>query len=43
MKGEPDGEIIYTYENGKLKTEEMFASDKSSQEKKTFYTLNPAL
>lgn len=44
MKGEPDGEIIYTYENGKLKTEEMFASDKSSQEKKTFlYTQSGTL
>lgn len=36
MKGEADGEIIYTYENGKLKVEELFAPDKSSQEKKTF-------
>jgi antitoxin component YwqK of YwqJK toxin-antitoxin module len=36
MKGEPDGEIVYSYENGKLKTEELFAADKTSQEKKTF-------
>lgn len=44
MKGEPDGEIIYTYENGKLKSEELFAPDKSSQEKKTFqYTQSGSL
>ena len=44
MKGEPDGEIIYTYENGKLKTEELFAPDKTSQEKKTFlYTQSGTL
>jgi antitoxin component YwqK of YwqJK toxin-antitoxin module len=36
-KGEADGEILYTYENGKLATEELFAPDKSSQEKKTFH------
>ena len=43
-KGESDGEIIYTYENGKLKIEELFAPDKSVQEKKTFlYTQSGAL
>lgn len=36
MKGEPDGEIVYTYEDGKLKAEELFSPDKTSQEKKTF-------
>jgi antitoxin component YwqK of YwqJK toxin-antitoxin module len=44
MKNEPDGEIVYTYENGKLKGEELFAPDKSSQEKKTFlYTQSGTL
>ena len=44
MKGEPDGEIIYTYENGKLKVEELFTPSKSSQEKKTFlYTQSGSL
>lgn len=35
-KGESDGEIIYTYESGKIKSEELFAPDKSAQEKKSF-------
>ncbi len=44
MKNEPDGEIVYTYENGKLKVEELFAPDKSSQEKKLFlYTQSGTL
>ena len=44
IKNEPDGEIVYTYENGKLKVEELFAPDKSSQEKKTFlYTQSGTL
>ncbi|HMV44341.1 MAG TPA: hypothetical protein PK079_09665 [Leptospiraceae bacterium] len=35
-KGENDGEIVYTYDSGKVKTEEVFSPDKQSQEKKTF-------